>query len=244
MQECRFENLLSVTGELVAINLPSREDRLNEFGEQLRRVGLSYKHPQVRLFAAVRPEEPAGFPTLGARGCFLSHLIVLRNAVASTKKCVLICEDDLDFTSGIMHRIGSLSDELQRHDWSIFYGGYEGNLDGCAVGDQMVEVNPNASLMCSHFYAVRGPALEELVAYLEAILLRSPGDPAGGPMHYDGALSRFRADFPNFVTLAASPPLGHQRSSRTDIHINRWFDRLPIARDGVNALRRMRNKIH
>ena len=59
-------------------------------------------------------------------------------------------------------------------------------------------------------------------------------------MHVDGAYSRFRADNPDVRTFVAMPELGYQRPSRTDIHALRWFDRLPIIKDAVQAARQIR----
>ena len=63
-------------------------------------------------------------------------------------------------------------------------------------------------------------------------------------MHVDGAYSMFRARSPEVLTLAASPSLGWQRSSRSDIAANRWYDRQPglrtlacLARKGKNFWR-------
>lgn len=238
-----IERFLFSTGNMYIINLPYRKDRRREIGDQLAKIGLSFDHPQVSLFEAFRPDEPAGFPTTGARGCFLSHLGVLRAAASADQDRVLICEDDLDFAPDLISKLDHLTIELDKHDWSIFYGGYDGTLPDDTSSDEMVKLGPNIALLCSHFYAVREPALSTLISYLEAILSRKPGDAAGGPMHYDGALSRFRADFPEFITLAASTPLGHQRSSRTDIHTTKWFDQIPVAREGIAAFRQARNRV-
>ncbi len=234
------EDFLSVTGTMAVINLPHRDDRRREFADQLHRIGLSFDHPRVRLFAALRPAETSGFPSIGARGCFLSHLGVLREALAEGRDSVLICEDDLDFTPDMMRRLPALTAELQGQSWGLFYGGYASTPEGEALSPDLVRTDPAQGIGCTHFYAVRGPAIADLVRYLEAILTRPPGDPAGGPMHVDGAISRFRADHPHYATLAAVPPIGVQRSSRTDIHVLRWFDRWPMVRDLVAALRRLR----
>ena len=61
-------------------------------------------------------------------------------------------------------------------------------------------------------------------------------------MHVDGAYCWFRHAHPHFRTLLAVPELGYQRSSRTDIHDLRWFDRVPVAREAVAWLRQWRNQ--
>lgn len=233
------EDFLSVTGSATAINLPYRKDRRAEFSAELRKIGLSLDHPQIDLFAAVRPDEPAGFPTIGTRGCFLSHLGVLRHALATGRDRVLICEDDLDFTPDMLSRLPALTAELDRQPWDLFYGGYEALPAGRIVAPDLVRADPAQGIGCTHFYAIRGAAIADLVRYLDAILTRPPGDPAGGPMHVDGAISRFRADHPDYITLVASPPIGVQRPSRTDIHAVKWFDRLPVLRGIAGGLRRL-----
>jgi len=45
--------------------------------KELSRIGW-----RAEFFPAVRPETAQGFPWIGARGCFLSHLAVLKSALA------------------------------------------------------------------------------------------------------------------------------------------------------------------
>ena len=56
-----------------------------------------------------------------------------------------------------------------------------------------------------------------IIAGLETIMERAPGHVLGGPMHVDGAYSTIRAQNHDLKTYSASPPLGYQRSSRSDI---------------------------
>lgn len=93
--------------------------------------------------------------------------------------------------------------------------------------------------MLAHFYGVNGRVLDRLVAFLELVMSRPPGHPDGGPMHVDGAFSTFRQQNPDVLTLAASPSLGWQRSSRSDIASNRWYDRTPVSRELVGLARRL-----
>jgi glycosyl transferase family 25 len=234
------EDLLATLGPIVVINLPFRSDRRSEFAAQLEHLGLSFDQPQVRIFEAIRPDAPDGFPSIGARGCFFSHLGILREAVATGQDRILICEDDLDFTPNFLSQLPDLIASLKADNWSIFYGGYGETPLGTATAPDLLRLNSDHGVSCSHFYAIRGRAIADLKNYLEAMLLRPSGDPQGGPMHYDGALSWFRKDHPHHITLAAVPPIGVQRSSRTDIHALRWFDRWPIVRSLASLLRRGR----
>ena len=231
---------LGATGPIVLLNLPYRIDRRAEFAAQLKAIGLSYDHPDVHVFDAIRPDAAEGFPTVGARGCFLSHLQILRKAVADGWDRVLICEDDLDFTADILSRLPAITATLESEAWSMFYGGYGDKVTGSDVAPGLVCVDPASEILCAHFYAVRGPAIADLVAYLEGILSRPTGHPEGGLMHYDGALCWFRQANPQYSTLAAVPEIGVQRASRTDIHDLKWFDRWPGVRDFATLARRAR----
>ena len=62
-------------------------------------------------------------------------------------------------------------------------------------------------------------------------------------MHVDGAYCWFRAAYPAAHCWIATPPLGYQRSSQTDIHGPRWFDRIPIVAAAVKVLRKLRNRL-
>src|ERR1700761_392773 len=62
------------------INLPHRQDRLRSARRELDRVGWHLGETGVELYPAQTFDEPAGFPSIGARGCFDSHLQCLRRA--------------------------------------------------------------------------------------------------------------------------------------------------------------------
>ena len=220
------------------VNLSYRTDRRAQMAEQLARVGLAFDSPNVRLFSAVRPADPGGFESIGAHGCFVSHLTILREVRGSRN--VLIFEDDLDFVYGIAEAMGPVLQALPL-SWGIFYG-------GCVVAvvpstGPLTEILPLTPIGTSHFVAFNGQVIGHLVDYLEAILARPPGHPDGGPMHVDGAYSHFRAAHPAVRTFVAIPELGHQRPSRTDIHELRWFDRMPLARTLVQMIRRQRARV-
>lgn len=219
------------------INLEHRADRRAEMSEQLARIGLSWDANGVARFPAVRPTEPGGFPSIGARGCFMSHLGVLRESTGA--RSVLVFEDDLDFVPAIDQALPAALDALPP-SWGIFYGGCK--VDLAAGEGPLTRAPAKTPIGTTHFIAINGPVIDRAIAYLEAILLRPPGHPDGGPMHVDGAYSRFRADNPDIETWVAIPELGYQRPSRTDIHALRWFDRVPLVREAVSTVRRVRGR--
>lgn len=220
--------MLDPFDSVYVVNLPSRTDRREQMEEQLRRVGLSFDSSNVHLFPAVRPSDPGGFESIGARGCFMSHLSILK--AASGARNVLILEDDLNFAP-------SLRDIRLPSDWNIFYGGA---LHTLQTAGELTVVPSNHDIQCSHFVAFNGPMIPRMIDFLEALLRRAPGDPEGGPMHVDGAYNTFRARTPDAITLMAIPELGYQRPSRSDVAPLKWFDKIPALRGAVKAVRALK----
>jgi glycosyl transferase, family 25 len=224
---------------IFVINLATRVDRRRETEVQLRRIGLSLESDRVERFDAIRPDEPGDFPSVGARGCFLSHLGVLRRARASNLRSVLVLEDDVDFVEGIASALEAPMHRLRDASWSIFYGGgrMASSPRGMASGG-CVALDADEEVGTSHFYGLRGEVVGALADYLELLLTRTAGHPEGGPMHVDGAFCWFRRLHPRYRTLMAVPELGYQRLSRTDIHALRWYDKSAPLRPVLSVLRR------
>ncbi|CAB3746230.1 hypothetical protein GQ57_10405 [Burkholderia sp. MSh2] len=214
-------NLLANFDRIYVINLRARTDRRRQILRELERVGMARDDARVRFFEAVGPDDPGGFPSIGARGCYLSHLGVLREARDAGLHNVLVLEDDAVFEPALARCGAAMADTLRHRAWDFAYVGHVEPGDADTPGWHRTD----RPLVCAHCYAVNGPALEPLVAFLEACLARAPGDPLGGPMHVDGALSMFRATRHPGRTLLAVPSLARQRSSRSDIATGRWFDR-------------------
>ena len=98
METRNLDGLTRVFDRIYVINLAERADRREEMSEQLARVGLSFDDPSIELFEACRPQSAGDFPSIGARGCFLSHFGVIENAVSNGYDSILILEDDMDWT--------------------------------------------------------------------------------------------------------------------------------------------------
>ena len=220
------------------INLAHRADRRREMAEQLARIGLSFDHPQIALFEARKFSEAARFPTPGTRGCFQSHLDLLTEAHAKGLGSILIFEDDFNFHDDIETLLPLALDALGRTDWDVFYGSL---LPGqYRATTRPIELIPSSNDPAGcHFYALRGAAIGEAAAYLDAMTHRGEGErhPDGCPMHYDGGLAHYRRRHPAIRAYVAHPDLGHQRLSRTDIHVLPVYDRIPGLRQAASLVR-------
>lgn len=213
------------------INLPERRDRRAEMMAQLARVGWD-----VDFVSAKRPTSAGDFPSIGARGCFLSHLATLKIGLARNQH-VLVMEDDLSFAPDFSMPWETATRKLSEVKWSIFHAGH--SLP--SLSDGLNQISPNVPVTGAHFVLFHREAVGRIIAGLEAILSRMPGDPLGGPMHVDGAYSTLRAQEPTLVTFAFSPSLGYQRSSRSDIANIRLIDRVKVLRPIMGALRSIKN---
>jgi hypothetical protein len=224
---------------IVVINLPERTDRRRETLVELRRAGIGERDGRLSFFPGIRPRDAGLFPGIGARGCFESHLGVIAAALRDGIENVLVLEDDVALHRAACTDQPGLVAGLAAAPWDF---AYLGHALPQAIAGAAVRWEPTRSpIVCAHFYGLHRRVLPDLRAYLEDCARRPPGHPDGGPMHVDGAYSMFRARNADVVTLAASPSLGGQRSSRSDITDNRWYDRQPGLRALAGLARRGRN---
>jgi glycosyl transferase, family 25 len=216
------------------INLESRTDRRTAMQRELLRIGWN-----ANFFPAIRPLSPGGFTSPGARGCFLSHLEVLKKARDARANYLVILEDDVNFVRDFADKWKFAITELDSLDWSVFYPGHA-LLGDLPAGLSLI--SPTRNVLCAHFMMLNGRALPTIIEGLEQILSRPAGHRLGGPMHVDGAYSTVRAQNPTLKTYAIAPVLGYQRPSRTDIRDTRWFDRTSSLEPVIKLFRRLKAK--
>jgi hypothetical protein len=233
--------MLDFFDNIYIINLPHRTDRKKEIEEQFSNIGLSIDGDRIRFFSAIRPDTPGGFTTVGARGCFMSHLGILTEARDRGSKNILILEDDCNFVSNFSEKLQVIQTAMAQRTWSFFYGGALNVIEPEKLHNGWL--SPAQGVMGAHFFAASGSVLPELVQYLELMLTRPPGDAMGGPMHVDGAYSWFRAAHPGYSSFLAVPELAYQRSSATDIHIRKWYEKPLLNQWILGYLRKLKNAI-
>jgi glycosyl transferase family 25 len=222
---------------VVVINLASRVDRYRAVKRELARLGCT----SAQFFQVVKPKSAGSFPSIGVRGCFLSHLAILQDAIGARN--ILVMEDDVAF--GREFRADTRILEGLPSNWDVFYAGHlpgRQEVSGRGGVASLLQIGPEVELLGAHCYAVNGPAIPKLVAAYNHFLERPRDHPLGGPMPIDGALNVARRQL-SLMTFATVPPLAFQRSSRSDIAANKWFDQVPGVRDGVHALRGLKNTL-
>jgi glycosyl transferase family 25 len=199
--------------EIRVVNLPTRRDRRARMLGELRKVGLE-NDPRVAFFDALTFANADSFSSRGARGAFHSQLEILEQA-AQRRHSVLILEDDLDFIKGAQ------TYELEG-DWAIFYGGY--------YADDPKNLQ-KSDIVGAHMMGFSADIVPKVAAYLRSLQFTGTHPPI------DGAYVWFRRENPDVTTLFARPPLGNQRPSRSDIADLRFYDKLPVLKQGMSIVR-------
>jgi glycosyl transferase family 25 len=233
------DHVLDRFDQVRIINLVDRPDRRREIIEQLGRIGGMA--PNISFYDAQRPKSDGGFPSMGARGCFESHLAVLRSARDAGVRSLLILEDDVDFTRDGPSRLAGIMAELFARPWDFFYGAHVLAADGRRG---LVDIPAKEPVATTSFVAIESAILQPFAEFLEGVHARPPGSPDYGPMHVDGAYTVFRMQNPKCVTLAAFPVLARQRSSPSDVTpSNMVLDRWSVTGRVAALIRRLKNKV-
>jgi glycosyl transferase family 25 len=246
--------MLDYFDQIYIINLENRQDRLSETRSEFEKISVDFNHAKIRIFKAIKPENDKSWPSAGVKGCYLSHLAVLKDAKFNRFERILILEDDVNFAQYFNILLAETIVQLKSQPWGIFYGGYrvgeseQANIVDAYRHQQSIHKNlfkplPDTEVFCLHFVAITQATIEQLVDHLEKMMQKPMGDPTGGRMHVDGAYNWFRKKHTDIVTLLAYPQLADQRSSRTDIHALKWFDTLPIFKTAVSAVRKIKNHL-
>jgi glycosyl transferase, family 25 len=227
---------------IVVINLPERTDRKKFISKELNNIHCPIDSKKVQIFPAIRPKDPEGFSSTGARGCFLSHRTVLKQALDDSLEHLLIMEDDLMISEHFQKREEEMMTSLRNRNWDFVYFGH--TIPHEILKSELLQTF-TGPISCLHFIGINGAIFKRLLAFLDQVLERPPGHPDGGPMHVDGAYSTFRQQNPDAITLVANPSMGKQRSSHSDIAPTRWFDKIPVIKQIVNLMRSLKNtKFH
>ena len=218
--------------KILIVSLPHRHDRRKEMREQLRKVGLS-EDPRVAFFDAVRPSEPGKFASIGAHGCYASHLDILQ---ANRGSAVLILEDDCDFSDN------AAGYQLPT-DFDIFYGGYLWASEPEHLETSRVIVGSHCMGFSAKASAIAADFLQGLVDGTvppDPIAAADPAFTPGKLAPIDGSYVWLRRAHPELKTVFAAPQVAFQRPSRTDIGEQRFYDRLPGLRAVAGLARRLK----
>lgn len=235
-----MKDILDAFDKAYIINVADRRDRYVQTVKEFARFGIDVPSPRVAFHIARRPVVKGAFPTLGARGSFTSHLAVLERALSERAQNVLIFEDDVRFTAAAHSASSAVAAALRRVDWDVVYLGYLSPTAPTGSGPLMVSTAPTRG---GHAYGVNARFMGEMAHFMRECERRPAGDPDGGPMFRDGAYNHIRQMRMDLKVYLAVPNLATQRSSRTDLHRLRIYDRIKMLSPVISTMRAMRNAL-
>lgn len=224
---------------IYVINLEDRVDRRRQVTSELHRAGFA--EGSVEVFSAKRPGDPGPFPSTGARGCFESHLAVLRRARDRGLGNVLVLEDDVVFSPRLPAAEEELLGQLSSMSWDLVHFAYGPEQSTDEAASERFGLYPFfREIIWTTCYGVNCRSIDLLITFLETLMRRKPRHYQGGPMPIDGAFNVFRWQYPQIVRLIAIPTIAHQRPSRSDVYPDLgWYDRVPVARSLAGLAREL-----
>lgn len=223
------------------INLPDRVDRKRQCLEELRCLGIDLEASNIDFFKATRPDSPNGFPSIGAHGSLLSRIALMKHAMSRHEKRILVLEDDIAFNPKITSAIflAKLRDVLET-EWGFIYFGHNVNLH--VEDDDPKFRKYDGPIMLAHCMAFNLSIGDQLISYMEDVLVRPVGHPDGGKVGFDPVMNMFRMKS-KVTTVIAVPCMAYQRPSRTDLGHDKWFDRIPVLRQLAHWSRNLRSAL-
>lgn len=231
-----LRDLLSRYEDKYVISLASRPDRRARVQREFAVLGVDMAAAGVSWFDGLRFDDAAGFPNAGVRGCFSSHLALLKRC-ADNGRPMLIMEDDIEFNRSAPDTWRQAS--LAADNWDIIYFGYISPSD---LTSRAPLIEYDGTTIGAHFYAITPAYAAKMADFMDACQTRPPGDPLGGPMYRDGAFNHYRLHIGTARTLLAVPTLAHQFASRSDLAVApRFYDRVPALQPLSNLARKLKS---
>lgn len=199
--------------ENYCINLKSRPDRWEEMQDEFYKINF---YPN--RFEAIVDENPV-------KGCYLSHLELLRRA-AKSGQSLLVFEDDACFYEYEKDTIERALDELYDLDWWIFYLGANILRPFYQVSKHLAKLTWAQS---THAYGLNKKHLPEILNYVER-----------NNTFIDMIYTNIVAQKDCFITI---PLVSYQRTSYSDIEHKEMTYEVPIQRYWDNLVRLPKNKL-
>lgn len=144
------------------INLDHRKDRLVSITQELEKVGITDWERFPGIIPKAIPEQFLKNKDIkyriGARGCLLSHLEILKKAKKENLEYILILEDDTIFKNDV----GILKSQL-KNNWDMIYL--------CGNHDKLKKINKNLAkinyTLTTNAYLVHSKIYDFLIENLE-----------------------------------------------------------------------------
>lgn len=158
-----MSKILGLFDKAYVINLDRRPDRLALITADLDKMGIPFER-----FPAVSYQAPywsemynLGIDRkgIGNYGCNVSHMTILKKAVAEGLSNVLIIEDDAWFLDGFMDKAAPAVAELATQPWDMFY--FHGGTEKCSPVSPLLS-RRSESPWRTQCYAVNRHVMDQL----------------------------------------------------------------------------------
>lgn len=236
----RMKRIIEFFDRAYIINLVDRPDRRKGVARELSRVGIEVPNEKVRFLTVSRPSNAGVFHSIGVRGCYESHKSILLAAANENLSNILILEDDVWFRNVDVEFEELLLTQIQTNEWDLLFLGRQSPPDD---GLQSPLSRYTGDIRGTQFYAVNGRFLPELLGFMDACESRPRNHPDGGPMPIDGIYNHIRYGRSEISLFVVAPNLASQRSSRSDITANKFFDQIDWLQGLVRAGRSVKNRV-
>lgn len=224
---------------IYAVNLPERTDRRSYIENELTKLNNDNTKNKLIIFPGLQFQEKGEFPNSGVRGCVMSHFTILNIAQKENFKNILILQDDCCISKLFWQKEEEIMNELANTTWDIAYLGHGADILKQSKS-YFIAADPQQTILLTHFCAFNNRVLPRLLDFMTQVMQRPANHPEGGPMYLDGFMNVFRYQNPDVVTLLATPSLGWQRCSRSNLTPT-WFDRYPVLYPVAEKLRTLKN---
>jgi glycosyl transferase, family 25 len=236
-----LDEILQHFASIKIISLKHRTDRRQRIAKQFSDLGIDMKRYGITFFDALKFSDAGGFPTNGVRGCYNSHLKLIREC-ADSGRSALVMEDDAFFQAKALNRVKGIGQLIAERRWDfIYFGGY---VDATQLPQIVSPLTSfRGQIIGSHCVGYKPDAAARFAEHLEDRLARECGHPDGGRTHFDAANNDYRFKNANLVTLLGTPNLSTQFASRTDLGMQKWFDSSPVLWPFVERLRTLKQTL-
>ncbi len=229
--------------KIYIIYMPERYDRFKHMEKQVSRLGIDKDNNKLVWFPGLKYEDAAGFRKASIRGCVMSHYTIMKQATEEGVEKFLVLEDDCMFSRRLIKNEQEIVDELKSREWDFVYLGHGSKIKHQQNNQTyFIKVDPNQGISLTHFCAYQGRFTQRLIQLMTDSFNRADGDPKGGPMGFDAYMKFFRARNQNAVTLVASPSLGGQCSSASNLTPSK-LDHYKLLKPILGQARRLKNVI-
>jgi hypothetical protein len=153
----------------VVISLAQRSERRERLLRNLEECGLKDDFEWFEAIDGSKLEAPPGWASgAGGWGCLLSHLEILRKAIADDVRSILILEDDVCFSRHTHEWLPAFMDAVPS-DWHQMYLGGQHLLAPHATENPLVWIPENINR--THAYAVTKAGAVRLLRFLSSLEL-------------------------------------------------------------------------